>query len=79
MLLGRKASHFYIRLAQRLVERGIILDLLAASLDQVGAAEQRLAVEASGGLIVLAESFEAHQFRRSLQALFECDAQVGFA
>eukprot|EP00271_Cylindrocystis_brebissonii_P003700 TRINITY_DN14953_c0_g1_i2.p1 TRINITY_DN14953_c0_g1~~TRINITY_DN14953_c0_g1_i2.p1 ORF type:complete len:764 (-),score=184.54 TRINITY_DN14953_c0_g1_i2:842-3133(-) len=71
----RKGVRFYTSLAQKLVERGHVLDIFAASLDQVGAAEARVAVETTGGVLVLAETFESEQIGKSLQKLFARDEQ----
>lgn len=71
----RKATRFYTTLAYRLVERGHVLDLFAASLDQVGASEAKIAVETTGGVMLLAETFGTDQFRKTLQKLFAKDEQ----
>ncbi|KAK1310108.1 hypothetical protein QJS10_CPA08g00222 [Acorus calamus] len=66
-----RSCNFYKHIAQRLSEASLVLDLFACSLDQVGAAELRVPVETSGGLMVLAESFESDQFRKCLRHIFE--------
>ncbi|KAG6544642.1 hypothetical protein Mapa_013947 [Marchantia paleacea] len=71
--LYKKACKFYSQLAQRLVANCHVLDIFACSLDQVGTAEAKLAVESTGGLMVLAETFDSDQFRKSLQKLFARD------
>eukprot|EP00268_Persea_americana_P036418 TRINITY_DN3589_c1_g1_i1.p1 TRINITY_DN3589_c1_g1~~TRINITY_DN3589_c1_g1_i1.p1 ORF type:complete len:801 (-),score=119.10 TRINITY_DN3589_c1_g1_i1:489-2891(-) len=68
-----KSHSFYKKLAQRICNSSLVLDLFACSLDQVGAAELKVAVENSGGFMVLAESFESDQFRKSLLHIFKHD------
>jgi protein transport protein SEC23 len=69
--LIEKAQDFYKKVAKRLTDNALVLDLLACSLDQVGAAELRYPVEVSGGLMVLAESFESEQFKSCLMQTFK--------
>ncbi|MCO5609601.1 hypothetical protein L7F22_063831 [Adiantum nelumboides] len=78
-LLNNRAHHFdtadkfYKKIEDSLISIGSVLDLFACSLDQVGVYEIRSAVEVSGGLIVLAETFGSDEFRLSLQRLFTSD------
>lgn len=65
-----KACEFYNNLATKLCEKSLVLDLFACSLDQVGASEMRDPVENSGGLMLLAESFESGQFKKCLRYIF---------
>eukprot|EP00249_Psilotum_nudum_P008068 c21021_g1_i1 orf=336-2687(+) len=71
----KKACDFYKNLAQRLTVNGLVLDIFACSLDQVGIDEARPAIESSGGVIVLAETFDSDQFKKSLQQLFVHDKE----
>ncbi|KAF4347940.1 hypothetical protein G4B88_014947 [Cannabis sativa] len=71
----RKSCSFYKRLSQRLSDASIVLDLFACSLDQVGSAELKDAVERSGGFMMLAESFESSQFRSCLRQIFTRDEE----
>lgn len=71
---SRKAENFYKGIEGILTTNGLVLDMFACSLDQVGIHEVKSAVEASGGLLVMAETFSSYEFRASLQRLFECDA-----
>ncbi|XP_078429857.1 protein transport protein SEC23 G-like isoform X2 [Wolffia australiana] len=64
------ARRFYATAAARLAAKSAALDLFACSLDQVGAAEMAPAVDASGGFMVLAESFSSEQFRSSSRRIF---------
>ncbi|CAA0368693.1 unnamed protein product [Arabidopsis thaliana] len=62
-----KAVDFYEMLAKQLVHQGHVLDVFASSVDQVGIAELKVAVEQTGGFVVLAESFGHSVFRDSLK------------
>ncbi|XP_050292661.1 protein transport protein SEC23 [Quercus robur] len=66
-----KAVKFYENLANQLVSQGHVLDLFASALDQVGVAEMKVAVEKTGGLVVLAESFGHSVFKDSFKRVFE--------
>ncbi|KAH7683028.1 protein transport protein SEC23 protein [Dioscorea alata] len=65
-----KAVKFYENLANQLVDQGHVLDVFAAALDQVGIAEMKVAVERTGGLVVLAESFGHPIFKDSFKRIF---------
>ncbi|XP_010269071.1 PREDICTED: protein transport protein SEC23-like [Nelumbo nucifera] len=66
-----KAVNFYESLSKQLVSQGHVLDLFASALDQVGIAEMKVAIERTGGLIVLSESFGHPVFRDSFKRIFE--------
>ncbi|KAK3121955.1 hypothetical protein QOZ80_8BG0663240 [Eleusine coracana subsp. coracana] len=66
-----KAVKFYEELSKQLVHQGHVLDLFACALDQVGVAEMKVAVERTGGIVVLAESFGHSVFKDSLQRIFQ--------
>ncbi|KAH7670481.1 protein transport protein SEC23 protein [Dioscorea alata] len=66
-----KAIKFYENLAKQLVSQGHVLDVFASALDQVGVAEMKVAVERTGGLVVLAESFGHAVFKDSFKRIFE--------
>ncbi|KAM7476611.1 hypothetical protein LguiB_023854 [Lonicera macranthoides] len=66
-----KAVKFYEGLSKQLVHQGHVLDVFACALDQVGVAELKVAVERSGGLVVLAESFGHSVFKDSLKRVFQ--------
>ncbi|XP_038681635.1 protein transport protein SEC23-like isoform X2 [Tripterygium wilfordii] len=66
-----KAVKFYEGLSKQLVHQGHVLDLFACALDQVGIYEIKVAVEKSGGLVVLAESFGHSVFKDSLRHVFQ--------
>ncbi|KAL9224947.1 hypothetical protein vseg_000923 [Gypsophila vaccaria] len=67
----QKAVKFYDSLGKQLVSQGHVLDLFASALDQVGVAEMKVAVEKTGGLVVLSESFGHSVFKDSFKRLFE--------
>ncbi|KAM5569715.1 protein transport protein SEC23 [Rosa sericea] len=67
----KKAVKFYDSLAKQLVSQGHVLDLFASALDQVGVAEMKVAIEKTGGLVVLAESFGHSVFKDSFRRVFE--------
>ncbi|GER45157.1 transport family protein [Striga asiatica] len=66
-----KAVKFYEGLSKQLVHQGHVLDVFACALDQVGVAELKVAVEKTGGLVVLAESFGHSVFKESLKCVFQ--------
>ncbi|KAK3015421.1 hypothetical protein RJ639_006539, partial [Escallonia herrerae] len=72
-----KAVKFYEGLSKQLIHQGHVLDIFACALDQmfravkVGVAELKVAVERSGGLVVLAESFGHSVFKDSLKLIFQ--------
>ncbi|KAE8684969.1 putative purine permease 11-like [Hibiscus syriacus] len=66
-----KAIKFYEALAKQLVHQGHVLDLFACSVDQVGVAELKVAVERTGGFVLLAESFGHSVFKDSLRRVFQ--------
>ncbi|KAG6593734.1 hypothetical protein SDJN03_13210, partial [Cucurbita argyrosperma subsp. sororia] len=74
-----KAVKFYEGLSKQLVHQGHVLDLFACALDQVGIAEIKVAVEKTGGLVVLAESFGHSVFKDSLKRVFSGEYDLGLA
>ncbi|GMH08057.1 hypothetical protein Nepgr_009897 [Nepenthes gracilis] len=75
----QKAVKFYDNLSKQLVSQGHVLDLFASALDQVGVAEMKVAVERTGGLVVLAESFGHPVFKNSFKRLFEGEQSLGLS
>ncbi|XP_051133212.1 protein transport protein SEC23-like [Andrographis paniculata] len=67
----KKSVQFYDELGKQLVNQGHVLDVFAAALDQVGIAEMKVAIEKTGGLVVLAESFGHSVFKDSFKRIFE--------
>lgn len=75
-----KAVKFYESLSKQLVSQGHVLDLFASALDQVGIAEMKVAVEKSGGLVVLSESFGHPVFKDSFRRVFDKgDSSLGLS
>lgn len=72
----QKAVKFYQGLAKQLVDQGHVLDLFACALDQVGVAEIKVAVEKTGGLVVMSESFGHSVFKDSFKRVFEAGDRV---
>ncbi|KAH7307230.1 hypothetical protein KP509_22G050800 [Ceratopteris richardii] len=66
----QQAVAFYETLSRQLVTQGHVLDIFACSLDQVGIAEIRVAVERTAGIIVMAESFNDPVFKGSVTQFF---------
>lgn len=66
----KKARKFYEGAARQLVAQGHALDVFACSLDQVGLAEMKMPVEATGGIAVQTDTFNNPVFRESLARLF---------
>lgn len=64
------ATQHYDQLAKRAVKSGHVVDILAASMDQVGIMEMRYLVKRTGGVIILADEFECPMFKQSFQKLF---------
>lgn len=69
--LHQPAVDFYRALSDRAIQNSVVVDMFACSLDQVGTLESKSLVSRSGGLIVLADSFEQSVFRESLRRVFE--------
>uniref|UniRef100_A0A0E0M226 Protein transport protein SEC23 n=1 Tax=Oryza punctata TaxID=4537 RepID=A0A0E0M226_ORYPU len=66
-----KAIKFYDQIAKQLVHQGHVLDVFACAVDQVGVAEMKVAIEKTGGIVVLAESFGHSVFKDSLLRIFQ--------
>ena len=69
--LHQSAVEFYRALSDRAIQNSVVVDMFACSLDQVGTLESKSVISRSGGLIVLADSFEQSVFRESLRRVFE--------
>jgi protein transport protein SEC23 len=75
--LHKPACEFYAKLAHANSQGGKpetapfhVVDVFACSLDQVGLLEMRELVEATGGLVVLGDSFGQSVFKESLRRVF---------
>ena len=66
----RKAKAYYDGIATQLVLQGHTLDLYACALDQVGLAEMKTAVEATGGISIQTDTFTNPVFKQSLKRMF---------
>jgi len=73
----KEASKFYNALGIRLATSSHSLDVFACSLDQVGLAELKIAVDQTGGYMILAEQFRTEAFRLSLAKMFSRDPKTG--
>ncbi|KNC55535.1 copii coat protein [Thecamonas trahens ATCC 50062] len=69
----KPAVAFYEALASRLVANGHVLDMFACSGNQTGVLEVISAVNKTGGLLVLADSFTTSMFRESFKRCFARD------
>ncbi|CAL5087986.1 unnamed protein product [Urochloa decumbens] len=75
-----KAVKFYDQIAKQLAHQGHVLDLFACAVDQVGVAEMKVAIEKTGGIVVLAESFVHSVFKDSLLRIFQsADDNLGLS
>jgi protein transport protein SEC23 len=73
----RKARKYYDGVAAQLVAQGHSLDMYACSLDQVGLAEMKTAVEASGGVTIQTDTFSNPVFKDSLKRMFTPPGEDG--
>ena len=64
------AAKFYDGIAESLVAAGHVMDVFAGALDQVGLAEMRHAVQSTGGIAILTETFSHPTFKQSFQRMF---------
>lgn len=69
-----KAVKFYAELAKRLAQHGHVMDMFACSGNQTGVLEMVECVNRTGGLIVLADSFDTSMFKESFKRVFLRDA-----
>jgi protein transport protein SEC23 len=66
----KTASKTYEALAHRCAAKGHAVDVFSCAYDQVGVMEMRSLADATGGEIVLTESFTHHVFQNSWRSLF---------
>ena len=69
----KKANKHYQTLAQRSAVNGHTIDIYACALDQTGLHEMKYCVNATGGVMVLGDSFESSLFKTSFQRVFTKD------
>ncbi|KAI8925530.1 hypothetical protein BC831DRAFT_460352 [Entophlyctis helioformis] len=70
----KKATKFYESLAKRCTEKGIVVDIFAGCLDQVGLMEMKSLVTTTNGYIVLSDAFNTTVFKESFNRLFTKDS-----
>jgi protein transport protein SEC23 len=77
------ATRFYEGLAERAANNSHAVDLFSCSLNQTGLLEMRKLCQDTGGVMILADGFDAPVFQKSLTKMFEKDAnghlKMGFA
>jgi len=77
------ATRFYDSLAERAANNSHAVDLFSCSLNQTGLLEMRKMCTDTGGVMILADSFDAPVFQKSIAKMFEKDAKdhlrMGFA
>ncbi|KAJ1676691.1 GTPase-activating protein S23, partial [Spiromyces aspiralis] len=71
----RKALKHYEGLSKRATASGHVVDVFAGCLDQVGLSEMRSLITATGGHMVLSDSFNTAIFKESFQRVFERSAE----
>ncbi|KAL0094210.1 protein transporter SEC23 [Phycomyces blakesleeanus] len=71
----KRAIKFYEGLSKRASTNGHAIDIFAGCLDQIGLLEMKSMVNATGGCMVLADSFNTAIFKQSFQRLFQKDSQ----
>lgn len=69
----KKALKYYDGLGVRCTEKGIICDIFAGCLDQIGLMEMKSLVNTTNGYIVLSDSFTSSVFKQSFTRLFNKD------
>lgn len=76
--LWRPAVAFYDALAKQMVASAHSLDVFACALEQCGIAEMKPLVQATGGLLVLTDTFRNPVFKASLARAFAAEGDPGF-
>lgn len=69
----KSATKFYDVISKRAVAAGHVIDIFACSYDQIGFYEMQELVKRTGGLAVLADSFETSMFKQSFAKIFAKD------
>ncbi|CAG9463288.1 unnamed protein product [Pedinophyceae sp. YPF-701] len=72
-----KACAFFRQLGDGMAAESQVLDVFVCSLEQVGLAEMKACVEATGGVVVMTDTFQNPVFRESFQRMFARDDQDG--
>lgn len=77
------ATRFYDSLAERAANNSHAIDLFSCSLNQTGLLEMRKLCTDTGGVMILADDFQASVFQQSISKMFERDGRgnlrMGFA
>jgi len=73
----RRARKYFDGIAAQLVSQGHSLDVYACALDQVGLAEMKTAVEATGGVTIQTDTFANPVFKDSLRRMFTPSGEEG--
>lgn len=77
------ATRFYDALAERAANNSHAIDLFSCSLNQTGLLEMRKMCTETGGVMILADGFDAAVFQQSIAKMFERDSRgalrMGFA
>lgn len=63
----KKAIKFYDNLAKRAADRGQVIDIFAACLDQVGLLEMKTLVNYTNGFMILSDTFAMEIFKKTFQ------------
>jgi len=71
----KKATKFYEALSKRASTNGHIVDIFAGCLDQIGLLEMKSLVNATGGFMIISDSFTTAIFKQSFQRVFNKDSQ----
>lgn len=69
----KRASKFFEMLSKRAVNNGHVVDIFACALDQCGFYEMQELVKKTGGLVVVADSFNDAMFKQSYQRIWQRD------
>jgi len=77
----QKSKQFFDDLIPRCVTNGHAVDAFVGSLDQVGIAEMKTLIQATGGDLILTDRFSSPQFKASFQRFFQTgpDEQLSMA
>jgi protein transport protein SEC23 len=71
----RKSLKYFEGLGKRCTEKGIVVDIFAGCLDQIGLMEMKSIVNSTNGCILLADSFSSTLFKQSFLRLFNKDRE----
>ncbi|EGF83355.1 hypothetical protein BATDEDRAFT_32725 [Batrachochytrium dendrobatidis JAM81] len=71
----KKATKFYESMAKRCTEKGVVVDVFAGCLDQIGLMEMKSLVNTTNGFMVLSDAFNTSIFKASFNRLFTKDSE----